>query len=659
MRITHQTKLSDEERSKNIERVERARLAFEDLIDYYQMRERSFRYYSGDQWSDTIEDPDSEAGKTITEEELIKRDGRLPAKQNLIGKTVRNLAGQFRTNYPDPVAFARTRNNAKAGEMMTNALQYALDLNEANELDAENMREYGVSGACGWKIGFQWLSEFDRKDLVIDNINMTRFFYNVDARDIRGKDVTICGEVHDLTIHEIISRFGLSYKKDFKRVQAMFPGATSRDWDTHKYPEHVKSHRDFYIADNPNKVRLIEVWLKEYDQQYFLHDRKNGTYKQVDKEYFIEQGYDKELVDNYSLEEIVQLLNTSRFEEAVAQGVEISEEEYEKKYSLNLDDQYEEVWNVYYLSPNGDLLLGMRTPYEHQTHPYVFGRYMMDGKIMSMVDNLIDQQRHINRIISMIDAWIGKSLKNVMMIAEESVPSKYKGKLQEYSNDMVKMNGFVFYKAGTDGQFPMPKEISSKAMPAGSLELLNIQSELIKDLSAVNDAVQGKAPNAGTPASLYAQQTINASITNKDIFDFYFSMIRKRNRKVVQVIKQFYDEQRFIKVSGTGSNQGVEGMYDPEEVADIDFDVVIGESQNTLAYRQTMDTELREFLANQLITFQEYLELSNQPYADKVLQMIGNRNTQDQAMLQQGMVSPDEQGMPGQPQFNPTIQYGN
>ncbi len=627
---------SEEERIKNINRVERARLAFEDLYSFYHNRERNFRYGTGEQWSDMMVDP--ETNETITEKEYIERNGRLAAVQNQIGKTIRNLAGQFRSNYPDPVAFSRTRANAEAGEMMTQALQYALDLNEGNELDAENMREYAVSGACGWKVSFKWRPEVDRKDVLIDSLNMTRFFYNIDARDIRGTDITICGELHDLSIYEVISKFGFNYEKDLKRVKAMFPDATSRDWQNFKEPEHVKKFRDFYIPDNPDKVRVIELWVEEFEQLYFLHDSRDGSEYEVDKDWFIEAGYPQEIIDLYSLHEIVGLMNQQRQEEALKLGVPP-----ESIPVFTLTDRFEPVWNCYYLTPNGDLLLSMRTPYAHQSHPYIFGRYMMDGKIISMVETIIDQQRHINRLISFVDAYLGGSLKNVMMIAEESVPARYKGNFAKYTNDIVKMNQVVYYSSGSNGTNPIPKEISSKSMPVGAMELLNLQMDLLKDLSAVNDAIQGNAPHAGTPASLYAQQTINASITNKDIFDFYFSLIRKRNRKVVQVIKQFYEEPRFIKVSGVGSHKGVEGTYDPTKVEDIDFDVVIGESQNTLAYRQVVDDDLKGFLQAQLITFEEFLKLNNKPYSDKLLQIIGNR----QAPAIGGTVSPDG-AFPGQ-----------
>lgn len=625
-------KPNEEERNHHVNIVERARLAYSDLQEILIERERNFRYRTGRQWSDVMEDPDN-PGEYITEEQFIIRQGRLPAKQNLIGKTVRNLKGQFRTNYPDPVAYGRTRNKAQAGEVMTSALQYVLDTNEANELDALNIEELTLSATFGWKIGYKWQPQLNRKEVKIDNLDMTRFFYNVDSNDIRNEDIKICGELHDVTVDEVISMFGFT-SKDRDRVLELFQEGVD-DLPNYRSARWKDKLPNFEIPQNDGDLRLIEVWIKEFDDVHFLHDPKEGSSEMVDKAWFIQEGVDPELVEELTIAEIVEMLNASRVEYATMQGVNpMSVPLY------TLEEKYEPVWNVYYLTPAGNLLHKRRTPYDHEEHPYVFRRHMIDGKPLPLVSSIIDQQRHVNRLISMIDASLGRSLKNVMMIDIKSIPAEYKNNYQDYLDDMVKMGNTIFYTSA-DGTASVPREISSNSIPAGSMELLSLQSELLKDLSAVNDAMQGKEPQSGTPASLYAQQTINASITNKDMFDFYFSALRIRNRKVVQVIKQFYDEPRYIKVSGTGFTNSVEAEYDPSLVRDVDFDVVIGESQNTLAYRQVVDTELKEFLNAQLISFEEYLKTTSMPYADKLLQVLQNRQEKgmgmDPAMMNQMM----------------------
>jgi hypothetical protein len=173
--------------------------------------------------------------------------------------------------------------------------------------------------------------------------------------------------------------------------------------------------------------------------------------------------------------------------------------------------------------------------------------------------------------------------------------------------------------------------------------MLGLQLNLIKEISGVTDAVQGHNPRSDTPAALYAQQTINATTTNKDYFDAFFTGVRRKNRKMVKMILQFYDEPRYIKVAGQGHGSNVL-LYDPQAVKNIDFDVVLGETTNTLAYRQIIDQYLMDFLNKQLITFDEFLETTSMPFADRLQQLVSKRQMQ----MQQGAPGALEQ-QPGMP----------
>jgi len=610
-------KMSEKMRNEMISKCEIARIAYEDLSDQLEERARNFRYRTGDQWSERVKDPDNKR-QYIKEETLIRRQGRLPAKQNLIGKTIRNLKGQFRTNVSEPIVEATTRESVDAKEMMNAALKYALYINEAEELDAYNMEEYTMSAVVGWKIMFGVNHELNREEIEIKNIEIPRFFYNVDSSDIRGKDITVCGELHDMTIEEVMEKFDFSWR-DKEKVMRLFPDASARMDETYKFPSYVDNYKNFYIADNPDKVRVIELWQKEYNEKTFMKDEKYGSYHPVSQEWFIENdGVDPAYFEEHDIHDYVNVINQLREQAALDAGVSVP---VRRRY---LYDDVAAEWNVYFLTSNGDLLFSDTTPYQHGEHPYVFGRYMVDGKLIPLISSFVDQQRHVNRLISFIDASLGRSLKDVLMIDTDSIPAQYKQNFQEYADEMVKIGNMFFYTSH-DGRANIPKVIQSNSVPADAYNLLQLQSELIKDLSAVNDAIQGNQPQAGTPASLYAQQTINASITNKDLFDFYYNLINKRNRKVVKVIKQFYQEPRYIKIAGMGNSRTVESSYNPDVVSSIDFDTRIGDSQNNLSFKLAVDNELKEFLAAQLITFEEFLETSNKPYAETLLSVLESR----------------------------------
>lgn len=75
---------------------------------------RSFMYAWGDQWGDLIKDPDT--GETMTEGDLIKKNGKVPLKNNMIAPILNNIDGQLRSARVKPVCAVRDRNEAKLGE---------------------------------------------------------------------------------------------------------------------------------------------------------------------------------------------------------------------------------------------------------------------------------------------------------------------------------------------------------------------------------------------------------------------------------------------------------------------------------------------------------------------------------------------------------------
>ena len=628
---------NEESRVRGLRLLEEAQRLFEDRKPFYHERNRNARYYMGDQWSDIIKDP--KTGLNVTEEEYIINDGRTPIKNNLIGKTIRSLIGQFLTNYPDPIVYARNKDNSSGAEKMTSALQACSDKNKLKMIDPREFEEFMISGAFGWKIMYKYWNNLDSEDAFVKQIEQSRFFYNVDSKDIRNFDVSACGELHDITIQEAILKFAKS-KKDEERIRGSFPYFSSHDSYYDNQPDHIQQYRDFYVPDNLNNVRVIEYWKQEYGWMEFVHDFATGDYKLADEKYFIDSGIDPEVVSSYSAEELIEIINNDRIRRAMEMNIDP-----EAVPQLEYDYRNEKIWKVYFLTPYGEILSEQVGPYDHQDNPYVFGVHpLLDGRVQSLSGSLIDQQRFVNRIVQMIDLGMRQKVKNLMWVPVDIIPKGMD--FEEFADQTVEYNGMMFYQP-KQGSSP-PSVISSNSNLAGEFQIMQAMMGMIENISSVNDAVQGNTPHANTPASLYAQQTNNAMIGNKDYFDFFFSKMRERNRKMVQVIQQYYQEVRYVRVAGSGFSKGVQDVYDPEEVRGIDFDVVLGETQDTLVYRQVAEQSLKEYLGAELITFEEYLKESTQPFADRLLQVISNRENitpgEEQQMIssQEGM-NPSQQ----------------
>jgi len=291
----------------------------------------------------------------------------------------------------------------------------------------------------------------------------------------------------------------------------------------------------------------------------------------------------------------------------------------------------EDVWWYYFLTPWGKVLESGETPYEHESHPYTLGLYpMIDSEIRSFVQDIIDHQKQINRLLTLMDFIISSSAKGVWLIPENAYPKGWS--TTDVANELTRANGVV---AMTDKAFKeglIPQQVQSQAQNVGAQQLYSVILQQMKEVSGINEAIQGqKLPGVNT-ASQYAQMSTNATLSTKDYFEYFFSIRRERDQKLLQIIQQYYDEERYINVSGQDySNES--NIYKPDLVKDVPLEVVIAKSSNSPVYRDQIEQTLLTFLQMQAIDPTMYLENSNLPFSEKLLQQMQEKQ---EAMLEQG-----------------------
>ena len=114
-------------------------------------------------------------------------------------------------------------------------------------------------------------------------------------------------------------------------------------------------------------------------------------------------------------EPLLEAENMARQQMALEQGVDVPLIEYERKYVR--------LWKYYHLSPYGHIFYEVENPYEHKNHPYVVKFYpLLDGEAWSMVNDMIDQQKMINRMIILYDFIVSASAKGVLLVPEDAIP---------------------------------------------------------------------------------------------------------------------------------------------------------------------------------------------------------------------------------------------
>ena len=574
------------------------------MDDFRKDRERNKRYTYGFQWDDMI----CVDGKSMSEEEYIKSQGNVPLKNNLIRRLVRSVLGVYRSQSKEPTCTARDRDEQKLGETMSTILQCNMQLNRMNDVYARTMEEFLISGFIVHRKSYGWRN--GKEDCWTDYVQPNNFFIDNNMRDFRGWDVSVLGEVHDISFGQLCEQFASS-PQEYRQLRDIYKWAARKDYIA-TYAERFGYSRlenyDFLFTSEPGRCRVIEIWRKEQKPRYRCHDYQNGDIFKIDEEDYAQ---------------VVLTENEERMRMAKEAGM--PEDEVPLIKATWFVDDY---WYFYYLSPFGDILREGETPYEHGSHPYVFKAYpFIDGEIHSFVADVIDQQRYTNRLITLYDWIMRASAKGVLMMPEDCLPDGVS--IDDIAESWTEFNGVIVYKPSKSGK--VPEQVANNSTNIGIAELLNMQLKFFEDISGVTGALQGKPGYSGESASHYNQQTENATKSLLDLLECFSCFVVDGAYKDVKNMQQFYDSKRVFNIAG---KSGAQIEYDPKKIRDVEFDLSITESTSTPAYRYLANDMLMQLYQSQAISVEQLLEHGDFPFADELLQSIKSQKEQ----LEQGKV---------------------
>lgn len=575
-----------------------AQMYWNNMYRFREERERNKRYNYGDQWKDNIKVD----GKTMSEEEYIKSQGNVPLKNNLIRRLVNTVLGVYRQQAKEPICTARDRDEQKLGETMSTILQCNMQLNRMQDLYARTMEEFLISGLIVHRKWFGWRN--DKLDCWTDYVQPNNFFIDSNMRDFRGWDCSFIGEVHDISFETLCQKYAEG-PEDCQRFREIYSWShDKRSYNTYmqQFGYSLNKNLDFFVCSDASRCRVIEVWRKESKPRYRCHDYNNGDVYKID-------------VEDYNA--MVEEVNADRIRRGTSMGMSMEEIPLVKaKWFM---DDY---WYYYFLTPFGDILKEGETPYEHKSHPYVFKAYpFIDGEIHSFVNDVIDQQRYTNRLITLYDWIMRASAKGVLLFPEECLPKGMD--INDIADEWSRFNGVIAIK--TKNAVQLPQQIANNSTNIGITELLNLQLKFFEEISGVNGALQGKPGWSGMSASLYSQQTQNATTSLLDLLESFSQFVIDAAYKDVKNMQQYYDTKRVFNIAG---KSGAQIEYDPKKIRDIEFDLSIIESTSTPAYRMMANDFLMEIWRSQQISLQQLLEHGDFPFADELLQSLKSQQEQ-------------------------------
>lgn len=585
-----------------------------DAMDYLRKEHaRNLRYKNGDQWSDTVPDPDY-PHRTIREDLLISRSGKVPLKHNYIQQYIRNIHGQLLSSPTQTVVYARSRDDQPLGEMLTNALQACHQLNKIRKTDINVVEELCLTGIACAKVRYGYWSTKNRTDGKIDLVNINRLFFNADIEDPRLTDIRRIGELHDYTFDDLVRNFA-ACREDVQALREIYGICHDHTKLENLYENHASrlQNLNFLYTHDLGKYRVIEVWERLGRWVLYVHDYADGT---------------EEIYTDLTMRE-VEAINASRIEQGMAAG--IAPDRVKLIYAR---EQYEYYWRVKYLTPNGYCIKETESPYAHEEHPYVLAAMpVIDGRFKAVLSDVIDIQRYINRLLTLLDFIIGASAKGLLMVPQECIPDDMD--IRDFAREYVKTNGVILIKKGAYDK--LPKQISMNSTNIGAWEMFAQEMNIMQQISGLNGAVQGQTPRANTPSSLYAQQAQNSMMNFIVLFENYNMFCEERDEKLLKVLMQYYTTRRYIGTNGKTAGEMAK-FYEPEMAQKIeDFNLTAAKSNDTPVFRQMTDDLLMKLLESGRIPLEIFLNNCSLPGADKLLSEVKSFNEQAAA----GQIDPE------------------
>lgn len=444
-------------------------------------RRRYARYTYGDQWSDPVR---RRNGTVTTEGEKASADGHTPLTNNLIRRLVKAVVGRWRMEQSERQQ-ADTPDGAERWRTF----------NGLDELDARTLEEFLISGMAIHHVAREKRPAGD--GVWADNVDPDMFFINA-VRDSRCTDMELIGRLLDMSMGEVVMRFAHGDRRRAQRLRQLYSGldgvAPLSPSDT--LANSASGHSFFHGPSG--RCRVIEAWTLECREALRCHDPLSATMSVVALTH--EQALLRE--------------NARRRKKGVPQ--------------IEIRWEMSTAWHCRMLAPDGTVLDQFDSPLEGGAAPFAVKLYpMVDGDVHSLVEDVIDQQRYVNRLISLMDRMMGTAAKGVLLYPTGCKPDGQKW--EEVMRMWADPGGVIPYRPyqGTE-----PHQVVTPVADIGARDMLQTQMRMFEEVSGVTGAMLGKAGTGVVGVDRYESEVRNASISVCDLLRTFADFTKKRDHLI-------------------------------------------------------------------------------------------------------------------------------
>lgn len=308
-------------------------------------------------------------------------------------------------------------------------------------------------------------TRFGERRVWVDNVDFNRFFVNK-FRDPRAWDISIVGMLHDMPFPELVRRFAATSRQRAEALRNLYADVSRSGAFAPETVGIPGADIDFFTPARQGLCRVIEVWTLD------------STIGKAD--------------------------------------------------SKDLDIRF--AWHCRWLAPDGTLLGEYDSPWRHKNHPFAVKFYpLTDGEVHPFVEDVIDQQKAINRLIVLIDRILSTSAKGVLLFPTTQLAPGTTWK--EVTRRWAQADGVI----PITGRGDLPQQVMTNPNASGAYQFLELQMKLFDDIAGVGDAILGRNDNTAKGAEMLKARLNNATIALADIYDTFSSFVEMRTTKALQM----------------------------------------------------------------------------------------------------------------------------
>lgn len=592
--------------------LRRCEQAWNNKEDIRRTRERIINYVYGDQWGDVIE----YKGGTITERQKIQLRGDVALQNNVMISIQNSVVGLYAKQGVEPVTFARAHDAQNLSDMMSATLQASWqDTKMADKMKAA-FEEYLVGGVAIARETYE--ERNGQKEAWTDFVNPNYAFWE-SGSDVTMTDLRLIGVLHDVAPGQLYRQFcNKQYGWTVKKINEVFNIDNEDGQQFYKNSGLQQNETDrldaisFEKPSDNSLCRLIEVWTKESKTRCQCYDPIATNADDV--EYRVE------------IDDLYHVIQENELRAQQCMQVGMPQEEWPLIQYEQIEDEY---WAYTFMAPDGTVIAQGETPYDFHSHPFTIKLYpYINGEVHPYMGSTVDQQRYINRLITMHDKATRYAVKQYTLFPIENIPAGMTR--QDIAEELTEYDGLLFFRTNNKNPNLRPETIGNGVVQVGTQELLQMQLNLMHEISNVSGALQGKTPSAGTAASRYAQEAMNATTSLYTLLADFASFAESIASKKCMMIKQFYPQGRLvINKDNTGIIE-----YDRMGARDVMFKISIKEGFASAAFQAEVNNTAMHLLELGAINVKQYLRSVNLPFSESLLQQYETDEAAALAMQQ-------------------------